>query len=167
MKNLKIIKKELGKELKRIRKSNSDKYSRIVKSQKAISHYYKENEHDIERYTLIKKYKSLTYDSPNMLVIFTSFVTGLLASLFWFLLNDYLSLKFDNVIKFIVYFVFILCISIGMYFIMKRLSQINHVFDYYIDPFHAKVIEKILKEKGFFIDNDKQYKKIKKFSKGK
>lgn len=168
MKKLKIVNKELGKELKRIRKSNSDKYSRITKSQKAISHYYKENEHEIERDTLIKKYKSLTYDIPNMLAIFTSFITALLASLFWFFMTYYLNLKLDNiVIKIIVYVVFILCISIVMFFAIKKLIEINHMFDYYVEPFHAKVIEKILEKKGFYVDNNKQYKRIKKLSKGK
>lgn len=59
-------------------------------------------------------------------------------------------------------------IGIGIVCVAKKVvKDLCDTQSYYLNSFHAKVIEKVLADKKFFVDNNKQYKKIKKLSKRK
>lgn len=174
MKNLKIIDKELDREFRKIRKSNSDDYSIIVKQQEMLVDYYEKNKDDIEIGALIKNYKKLTYDFPNIIQTVISFFIGFVSSfalepLFKFVLNLFIDGEKELVL--INYSIFVstaFIIGISIVPITKKIvKDLYKTREYYINPFHAKVIEKILEEKGFFVDNEKQYEKIKEAHKEK
>lgn len=176
MKKLKIVNKELDKEFRKIRKSNSDDYSIILQQQEMLVDYYTKNKDDIEIEAWLEKYKILTYDFPNIIQIIISFFIGFVSSFALEPLSQYVPELFngkekDSLYLLISYFIFVITaviIGIGIVQIVKKIvKDLCNTQSYYLNPFHAKVIEKILADKKFFIDNDKQYKKIKKMSKGK
>ena len=176
MKNLKIINKELDKEFRKIRKSNSDDYSIIVKQQKMLVDYYAKNKDDIEIEALLEQYKNRTYDFPNIIQIVISFFIGFVSSIALEPLFQYVLELFNGKEKDWLYllrdcFIFAITaviIGIGIVCVAKKVvKDLCDTQSYYLNSFHAKVIEKVLADKKFFVDNNKQYKKIKKLSKRK
>lgn len=176
MKKLKIVNKELDKGFRKIRKSNSDDYSVIVEQQKMLVDYYAKNKDKIAIGALLEKYKKLTYDFPNIIQTVISFFIGFVSSFALEPLFQYVSELFNGKEKDSSYllrdgFIFVITaviIGIGIVYIAKKVvKDLCKTQSYYLNSFHAKVIEKALADKKFFVDNDKQYKKIKKFSKGK
>ncbi len=176
MKDLKIINKELDKEFRKIRKSNSDDYSIIVKQQEMLVNYYEKNKDQIKIDALLDKYKKLTYDFPNIIQTAISFIIGFVSSLLLSPLLEVVLELFNEKVKDLIpllknYSLLVLIsfiIGISIVPITKRIVKgLYGIHEYYVNPFHAKVIQNILEEKGFFVDNEKQYEKIKEVHKGK
>lgn len=169
MKNLKIIENELGEKFSEIKKSNSDDYSITVKQQEMLLDYYEKNKDQIKIDALLEKYKKLTYDFPNFKAAMLSFLVSFITSCVWSSLENFIKLeKTTNIIiTAVAVIIFLLSLGIGIRFIKKSWKSMNATVDYYVDPFHAKVIEKILEEKKFYVDNEKQYEKIKEAHKEK
>lgn len=169
MKDLKIINKELNKEFEKIRKSNSDDYSIIVKQQEMLVDYYEKNKDQIKIDDLLEKYKKLTYDFPNIKTLFISFLVSFITSFAWSTLETVADPEktTSKILTVVAFILLILSIIFLIWFIKKIWDSVNLTVDYYLVPFHAKVIQNILEEKGFYVDNEKQYEKIKEAYKGK
>lgn len=164
MKDLKLINKEINEIMSSIKDENSDSFSIIRKSKDALLAYYSKNKDEIEKDALLKKYKALTYDNESMNSYVFSLLIGIISSiLFKFLFdNDIIESLFEGVTRFLIVLlitiiicVLTLLITVSILnFIKKMHDDLLPMNYFYINKFHAKIIEKILMENGIYVNDD-------------